>query len=721
MPIAIGAISAFFSGIATAAGFGALNLAALTAGGLTASAYGAGLALGGLVASLGGIGTLLSVAAVGVGLFSQPDLPRGIQPSSQTQIVRTSVGYRRKGYGTLRSGGHLLFQGVKKGTELFAEGGNNMTMVLAVMDGKMHAFKAFYIDGQEVSVDENLLATSDKYAGKVAFDVRHGADDQTAFPDLLEDFGDQIDEDWRGLGVSMLLVRFLCKSDVYNMIPSGAYTEPNALLETSELLDPRTGQVVYSANSAMVIRDHLISPTIQNGMEVPEEFIDDDDDEFGWSLMADIADVQVAGPEGTTRPQWETHGWVDYSDTPVATLRHMLASCDAKLMLTKNGKIGLSLGGVWRKPTMLLTDDDIFSIERTEGDFRQDQGTVIKSQYLSPAHGYVEQDAKEYVHPNAATLGRSVKPLNFIMAANHGQCRHLQKIAASRINTKMKIQVQTVEYIKDLKNQRLVQIQSGEGGNAIEGSFEIQDEVKEVFDEQGFCIGQAFVAIMQSQEDISYDELIEGVPPPEVQPDPNNDLTPDAPTLAVTVNGLIATCEISDTSENYTHTIRYREVLGGGDFGNYAYANLEPGLFVIDIGLTDGKTYEFEAKAATISQLSSPYGPGTPLVRSVTQDPTPPANCQNVDAVTGPSAGEVDVTFLTPSSVNFSVANIYVGVSSDPAEATWKGAVSGANTSHTERVANLSAGSVYVFVSSANASGKESDRLAAASNPVNVT
>jgi hypothetical protein len=714
MPAAIGLVGAFISGAGAALGIGSapLSLVGLAAGG----AYSAGFAVGGFIASIGGIGTILSIAATGIGLLSQPGLPPAATPSSQTQIQRTAVGYRRKGYGKLRGGGHLVFQSVKQSTSLFSgESGNNMTMVVAVADGPVNAFTNYYIDGAEVAVDGSLDVTTDKYSGKVHFETRLGTDTQTAFSEMVSEFPTEVDSDWRGLGTALLFARFLCDRSVYNMIPNGIRTEISVVGEFAKLYDPRTDATAYSANAALVIRDQLVSGALENGHAIPSEFIDDDHPGYGFEAAADICDTDVAGPEATTRNQWELHGWNSYGEPPSATLARMFTSCDAQLVLTSNGKIGIAMGG-WIEPTVTLTGDHIISLKRTEGSYQADEGTVIKSRYMSPPHGYIEQDAIEYQHANFATLGRKVKSLDFIMAANHGQCRHLQKIAAERINTPVSVEVRTNIYGLAILGDRYINIRYG----SIDTSFEIVSDPQVTIDGEGVVTGVEFAAIAMTEAAVTYDETTEGVAPPEVQPDPDNDLTPDAPTLAVSVSGVTATCTLTDTSEANLHIIRYREALGGGSYGNYNYASLENGVLEVDLTLADAKTYEFQAKAVTPSGLESAYEPDTPIERTITLDTTPPAVCTSITAAAG-AAGEIDVTFDTPSSANFNVANVYTNTANDAGTATLQATVAGANTSQALTITGLAADDYYVFVASANGSGVESTRTAATGNPVTVT
>ncbi|WP_269581981.1 fibronectin type III domain-containing protein [Roseibium sp. Sym1] len=619
MPPVIAAVAAFAGGLSAAAGFGgALSLAGLAAGGFYGAGASIGFAIGGFISAIGGIGTIISlglgVASLALGRSSQPAVTPAALPSSQTQISRAAVGYRRKGWGKLRGGGHLLFQSVKKGTTVFAgQSGNNMTMVVAVADGPISQFTNWYIDGTEVTVDGSLNVTTTKYSGKAQFAYKLGSDSQTAFSELTSEFSAEVDSDWRGLGTVMILARFLCDKNTFNMLPKGVNTEISAVAEYSTIYDPRISMDAYSANAALVIRDQLTASALENGHGIPTEFIDDDDATYGFKAAADTCDLVVAGPEATTRAKWELHGWNNYGEAPSATLIRMFDACNGRLVLTSNGKIGISVGG-WVEPTVTLTGDHITRIKRTEGKYESEQATVIKSQYLSPAHGYIEQDAKEYEHENFSSFGRKVKSVDFIMSANHGQCRHLQKIAANRINTGTSLEVSTNIYGLSVLGERFIKINYGD----INTSFEIVSDPELILDRNGVVNGVEFAVIALTESDVSYDEETEGVTPPEVQPDPDNDLTPDAPTLSVTISGTTASCVITDQSDANYHFIRYRVVEGASpdDDGNYAYASMEPGVSATDIALMAGTTYEFQVKAVTGSGLESPYEPSPALQRT---------------------------------------------------------------------------------------------------------
>ncbi len=619
MPPVIAAVGAFASGLAAAAGVGgALSLAGLAAGGAYATGASIGFAIGGFITAVGGIGTIVSlgvgVASLAFGRSSQPAVPPAALPSSQTQITRASVGYRRKGVGKLRGGGHLVFQSVKQGTTMFSgKSGNNLTMVVAVADGPINRFTNYYIDGAEVTVNGSLQVTTTKYSGKAAFQFKTGTDSQTVFSNLLTDFSSEVDSTWRGLGTAMILARFLCDNNTFNMIPKGVHTEISAVGEFAKLYDPRTDTTVYSANAALVIRDQLTASVLENGHAIPEEFIDDDHATYGFEAAADISDETVDGPEATTRAQWELHGWNNYGEAPSAFLTRAMDACDARLVLTSNGKIGIAMGG-WIEPTITLTKDHIVKIKRTEGRYDAEQGTVIKSRYLSPAHGYIEQDAKEYQHANYASFGRKVKSVDFIMSANHGQCRHCQKITASRINAEVTFEIRTNIYGLAVIGERYINIQLGD----IDTSFEVVSTPQLTFDEEGTVNGVEFAAISMTEPDVSYDESTEGAAPPEVQPDPDNDLTPDAPTLNVSVNGTTAACSISGHSSANSHVIQYRVVNATSPetYGNYAYAAMEPGVTSTDIALGAATTYQFQVKAITGSGLQSPYEPVPPIERT---------------------------------------------------------------------------------------------------------
>jgi hypothetical protein len=726
MPPVFAAAAAFISG--ALAGAGIAGPLILTTAGLT-GAYGAGatlgIALAGIVGAVGGIGTLISVGAAALSLLAQPEIPAPATPSSQTQIVRTAAGYRRKGWGLLRGGGHLLFEAVKKNTALFTGGGgggNSLMMIVAFADGPVSSFEGFYLDGRPVEVDENLAATSEPFAGRVKFDTRLGLSDQAAFATLLTEFPAVVDSSWRGLGVAMIQATLRIEPNYYTVFPNGWRTEVSALAHMSPVYDPReashdpddwTDKASWSAsrNAALIILDELAAPRTENGFNIPREFLDDD----SFSAAADRCDLSVDGPLGSTRAQWTLDGWGGYGEPPSTILTRMLTSCDGELYITQAGRIGLRVGG-WEAPTVTLTDDDIYRIKRTDGGFIGDIKTVIRSKYLSRAHGNIEMDAKEYEHAAAAEIGREPVTLDFIMAADHGQCRHLQKINSNLLCPDMYLTVETMFRGLKVEGERYIRIASETEG--IDGAFRILGEVKELVDSDGFVMGVTFACVSCSQATEDYDELTEGVAPPEVSIEIDNDLQPDAPTIAVVQNGAEITVTVTPESDQYLTRIRLLPTYDQTELPAI-YHYLEAGVTETTIALDDGTDYEVDANSFTVSGQESSYSAAADI--SVRLDGTAPADPTGVSA-SASGAGQIQADYTTSASGNIDRAKIYVSTVNDSATAVLAGAFDASpSTAYQSIVGGLAAGDTYVWVALANGSNTESTRVAASGTPVTVT
>jgi len=725
MPPVVVAIGAFTQGLLAAAGISgaALSLTGLAAGGAYSLGASVGFALAGLFGSAGGLGTILALGGAALSaLAGRPEIPTPALPSAQTQIVRTSTGYRRKGWGTMRGGGHLVFQAVKRNSPLWSEG-NGMMMIVAVADGPISAYTGYYIDGRLCEVDGNLRATSGDFADRVFFNTRIGTDDQVAFPTLLSEFPDETDSSWRGVGTALVQAHFQCGSRYYVYIPNGFRTEVSVVGDFSPVYDPREPSHdpddwinktswSHSRNAALIILDQLSAPRTENGFAIPREFLDED----SFSAAADVCDVVVAGPQATTRAQWTLDGWNGYSEAPASVLARMMSACDGEFYVTAAGKIGLRVGG-WEEPAITLTDDDIARIKPSEGGYVGDVKTVVRSKYLSPAHGYIEMDAIEYAHPNADQIGREVAALDFIMASDHGLCRHLQKINAHLMNADVGLTVETMFSGLRVMGERYVRIQSAING--IDGTFRIEGGVKELIDEDGYVMGVTFGCVSCTESDISYDETVDGVAPPEVPVEIDNDLAPAVPTMATSLSGTTLTVTLSDLEEGNLHRVRLIPTYDQSQLAPL-YSYLEEGQSQITItDLTDGTVYEVAAQSFTGSGRESAYSDADDI--TVMVDTVAPGAPTAVSAQAN-GAGQIRADYTTSASGNLARAKVYVSTVNDSASAVLAGAfIAAQSTVYQSLVGDLAPGDYYVWVSLVNGSNAESVRVAASGTPVTVT
>ena len=386
----------------------------------------------------------------------------------------------------------------------------------------------------------------------------------------------------------------------------------------------------------------------------------------------------------------------------------MLAACDGKLVPSAGGKFGLLVGG-WIEPTVTLTSDDIVSLQQTRGAYLGDHGTVIKSRYLSPEHGYIEQDAIEYVHPSAATRGRSVKSIDTLWSADHGQTRHLQKITAARLNSPIQLTVETTKMGLLLVGERFIRITH----RRIDPTFEITTDLEPVIDDNDYLTGFRFGCVAMTEADFAYDEAIDGVEPPPVPPeDEDVSLVPGVPTLDVVMRPetgpvgevlvVIAELTIGDSSDVYYHRVEFRET---GATGVWSGVDLDVGTLAVDVGgLIDGRSYDFRARARSASGDSAW---SDVVTRTVTYDTTPPGDPRNVGATGG--VEQVELDWRGPASDNVVYVAVYRATTDSFGAATLVDRV-GTLRNQTESLTDtgLTPGTYYYFLTAGNGSALES-------------
>lgn len=695
------------------------------AGAATAAVSAAAIAAGSFIASISaGIASagLFGKIAVSIGLSFVSSLlqrggggggggsgsaPQRVIPESVTRTLREAIGSRIKIYGRGRYGGQAIFQRQEKNTGVVAGSNQNtMFLLVAVCDGEIDQVDGYYIDAVEVQVNGSGVTTDGDAEGSARFQVKLGTETQTAFDDLVDNF-DDVDETWKGVGAGLLLFEAAATtSNSFELFPNGYRTTPNIVGNFRKVLDPRSiGQAAaYTANAAAVIMDHLIGSDLENGMRLPIELIDLD----SFSDAVDYCDEEVAGPLGTTRKRWELHGAVSYDERPIDALKRMLKCCNGQLTYDAEGKIGLSLGK-WYEPTLIITDDMLFSSDRDSGSYDSERGTVIKASYTSEDHGFVTQDAVEYVHANEAIWGRRISDVDFPMSNNHGQTRHLQKLTAARLNSPKKLTNEANLLALNVQFERYIRIQSAASG--IDAVFEVQPSPIELADEQSRLFGVRFECIQVTQDDVEYNELVEGVDPP-IVPDPQVDTSkPDTPTVAASVvpGGIQVTLSNAKTDNNhFLRFAKYNDVTEEYDNPD-SLAFAEGSLTALITGLIDGATYEIDAKAVSSGARTSDYSNAVEV--DFIANPTPPQNAENVSG-SSPAAGEIEVTFTLPNDPNVAGSRVYGSQTDDAANATLIDTKFGtANTSLTCSETGLATGDYYRWVATINGSGVEATRV----------
>ena len=224
----------------------------------------------------------------------------------------------------------------------------------------------------------------DKWKGKVRIEAFTG--NQTAAPSTLLAESTLLTgvegAKFIGYGIAYMYIRLEYDVDVFpNGIP--VFT---AMVKGKKVYDPRTGLTGYSANSALCIRDYIVS---EYGLD-DAGFVDD----TIFAAAANVCDESVTLAAGGTQPRYEINGVVSSAANPGDILQAMTTSC-AGTLFWGQGKWQLK-PGYYTVPTKTLTLDDLRGpITLSTRNSRRDNFNVVRGTFNNSEARYVQEDYPE--------------------------------------------------------------------------------------------------------------------------------------------------------------------------------------------------------------------------------------------------------------------------------------------------------------------------------------
>jgi hypothetical protein len=340
-------------------------------------------------------------------------------PSDRQFVSKNPVARRSRSYGRVVLSGAQQFSYVKSGT---------FYRVLAHHTGKIDAVEKHWIDGHEVSRDANGWVTTSRYVvdgssrARVLF--RLGNATQTAYSQLTAAYpGWNADHRGDGIVSSLTMFKQVKQEKFFEVWPNAENATYKMQIRASIVFDPRTNTSAWSENAALCIRDYLLHET---GFGIPSSWITAEN--AAWQAEASACDDVVAS--GTKR--YVISYTYDFGSRPSDVLKDMLEACNGRIMLGQNGGLRL-VTGRWVEPEYTIDASMIEDYTLECGPEGTQDATVIKAIYVSPAHGYVEQEAQPYVNTAAvAQRGEIVRELDLMAVPSHNQARRLMKQEAMK-------------------------------------------------------------------------------------------------------------------------------------------------------------------------------------------------------------------------------------------------------------------------------------------------
>ncbi len=347
------------------------------------------------------IGAII-VTAVGFGLsalFSPRATPQ--RPENGTIAIQQPIPFRIYGYGTAR---------VPGATVLKECGAYNNLAVVNVLNGHLvDSFVALYLNDDPVQVplsnglfngyvtpgaDGRYSVGKGQYFLPVQIFTNRGVVPETSWPGIRATVPTLWTTTARGDGcASISMLADSVQSAEFSKIYPYQAPAPTPVINQYRLFDPRIASHVpgndatyaFSKNAALAILHFqcfsAYGPQRNYATAVAPVLA-------MWIQAANDCDVSVALKSGGNEPRYQLGGYTTTEQDRRSTLQAMLAACDGHFVERGDGTIVLRVG-VYRAPTVVLTDDDIvgFSIQRdVSSDEKVNRGTA---KYTDPANAYI--------------------------------------------------------------------------------------------------------------------------------------------------------------------------------------------------------------------------------------------------------------------------------------------------------------------------------------------
>ena len=255
-------------------------------------------------------------------------------------------------YGETKIGGAIFYQET-------TEENHFLHRMIAFADHEIESFEEVYLDeykltlagdgrvsaATDIAGNEIDVFTSDQYAAAYIAQIQEklGTADQSY---SAIDGSEVWDASHTASGVAYLHCTFLYSADAY---PSGAPTI-TAVVKGKKLYDPRTQATAYSNNSALVLRDYLISSGIADASEINETL---------FSAAANICDEDVTLADGTTEKKYTCNGSFT-TDVDPAKIIGTIVDTMGGMVWYSQGQWGCK-AAKYTTPVLALNEDDFRS------------------------------------------------------------------------------------------------------------------------------------------------------------------------------------------------------------------------------------------------------------------------------------------------------------------------------------------------------------------------
>lgn len=377
--------------------------------------------LSGLAGSLTifGLSPALSGALISVGravLYSAASAALNRPPRLSAQEVQATIaqplGPRVRGYGAFLLGGTRAFWEAKNG---------NLYQIVAAHHGPITEVLDWWVDGEVVTLDGGGNTTTGAGAGAIAIDAILTGDGgdysvvRTEFPDLWT-----TDHRLEGIATYLTVFNGPSPQNLSRVFPRAQQTLVQLEARLSPVIDPRTDVLGFSDLTGPCALDYL---TDADGYRIATASID----VASFAAFTELCDEDVPMKAGGTQKRYRIGGHYTLEDAPKDVMARILATADAQLYMTAEGKVGI-MGGRWVEPDVTLGGQDILAYSLQDGFDEFTDFNILKGNFTSADHRYQETECAELVDEvSLLTQPQRVETHVVPMCPHHAQMQRLMR------------------------------------------------------------------------------------------------------------------------------------------------------------------------------------------------------------------------------------------------------------------------------------------------------
>jgi len=680
--------------------------------GLLAS-LGTGALVTGLQSILGSLaifgGTALGGALLNIGLsFGLSYLtslfrPKPPGPEDVQQSSRQPLSPRVRHYGRVKASGVWLFAESKSGY---------FYKVLGIGTGQADAIEEIYVDQTQVTLNGSNMVQEDPWdSAKLRIETRLGLPTETHYSNLTSAFSTWTSDHRLDGIVTLYAKQYPVTSDkFYEYFPNSINTLYRVVMRGCLVENPITNATAWDDNAAAVLMDYCRH---SDGARMPASLFATPLAVEMWQAAYTACETAIPLKAGGTEPQWRLWGSYNFSERPGDVIARMQASCDGRLVPTRDGGIGLEVLE-WAEPGVVVDTTMITGFnDLAQGRDITQTANIISATYLSPDHDYQTTDAESWIdEADVSDRGEIELNTSFIMSPSHGQCRRLMKRTAYRANPKWRGAFELNVKGIACYGERLIRIAYPLFG--IDEVFEIQDFRFKIGD-GGLLQGCVIQVSSMPEESCEWNAATEeGDPEPYEETNGVTTIPATAGFSVVITRENISGVQIpfgsmswtDDGSDALETDAEYKKTADS----EWTAISVAPGAVTVKSqALTDNTSYDFRIRHRTLVGRKGNWSSVATI--NVVADTSAPGVLTGVSGTGG--VGTAALAWTSPNSANYVAANIRRNTVNTEGSATLIQTEYGpASTADSYTDGGLAAGTYYYWLKARNGSGVESASVA---------